>query len=622
MRMSFTAYGAVTVANSDALVGLMDLDVVQTTSGTYLFAATRGDGWLTAFELGANGGDTNEVDSWFISPSYLQLESTDIEVRQTSGTGFELYLAGLDRDALQGVSVTAGQGSNTFGSAISRTGSGYDAGDFTEMALWDDDTGGLVAIRGGGLSQVTFTGGTQMDIESVGQGTAMDGRVASDIVTTTHGGQTVAVVSYRADNSVSLFWMAGNGQMQHMADLNVDDGFWAERPGAMTTVIGADGALYVVVTASGSGSLSVIAIDADGGGMRMADHVLDTLDTRFDDASYVDTVTINGQDYVVAAGTDSGISLFAMLNGGRLQHVETVEGSPTNPLNNISGIQAVETDNGARLFVTTQSAPYLVEYEISADAPGETRVASPGGGTLSGTNGDDILNGAEGDDLLQGGAGHDILIDGLGIDSLRGDSGTDVFVLVQNDATDVILDYQPGEDRIDISALGVVGGIENLIISSTSAGAELRFGTSVIEVRSADGTSLSAADFNGDAIIVGNRPPIDPSAYVVDDPDKPPLHPPTETAGPQPSAPIWVAAPSFDLPDTAGSVQGSAGPQQTNGTDVDDVIFGNAGDDTILGELGNDSLSGDGGEDLIDSGAGEDIVCRATNKLRMQRQSG
>ena len=31
-----------------ALVGVMDLDIAQTSTGTYLFAATRGDGWLTA----------------------------------------------------------------------------------------------------------------------------------------------------------------------------------------------------------------------------------------------------------------------------------------------------------------------------------------------------------------------------------------------------------------------------------------------------------------------------------------------------------------------------------------------------------------------------------------------
>lgn len=608
MRMSFTAHGAVAAGESDALIGLMDLDVVQTGSGTYLFAATRGDGWLTVFDLGANGGDTQAIDGWAISSTYLQLESTDIEVRQSGASTFEVYLAGLNSDALQGVSVNIALGANAFGGSLSRSDTGFDAGDITEMALWSDDTGGLIALRGGGVAQVTFGTGTQMDVQSVAQGASMTGRAATDIVTATHGGQTVAIVSYGADDTVSLFRMAGNGAMQHMTDLDVDDGFWADRPGAMTTAIGVDGALYVVVTGSGSGSLSVLAIDADGAGMRMTDHVLDTLDTRFANASYVSTVAINGQDYVVAAGTDSGISLFVMLGGGRLQHIETIAGSAQSPLNNISGIEAVETGAGARLFVTTQSAPFLVEYDISPDAPGETHMATQNGGVLNGTGGDDILNGGSGADLLHGNAGNDILIDGAGSDTLRGDSGADLFVLVQDNATDVILDFQPGEDRIDISALGVVGGVEHLIVTSISWGAELRYGTSIIEVRSANGASLSAADFAGDAIIVGNRPPTDPSLYDVDQEPGDPDNPPTDWGGIQPAAPIWIPEPSFDLPDTVGSIQGSAGSEQTNGGDQDDIIFGNAGDDTIVGGLGNDSLSGDGGEDLIDGGTGDDLI--------------
>ena len=608
MPMSFTAHGAVTATNTNALVGVMDLDVVQTSGSTYLFAATRGDGWLTVFDLGANGGDTTEADSWAISSAYLQLESTDIEIRQTSASGFELYLAGLNSVALSGVTVAAGNGGNTFGGSLDRSASGLDAGDITEMALWEDGSGGLVALRGGGLSQVTFGSGSQMTSQTVAQGGAMNGRSATDIVSATHGGQTVALVTYGADNMVSLFRMAGNGTIEHMADLGAADGLWANRPGAMTTTVGADGAVYVVVTASGSGSLSVLAIDADGGGMSVVDHLLDTLDTRFDDASYVSTVTINGQDYVVAAGTDSGLSLFVVLNGGRLQHVETIAGSIESPLNNITNIEAVATATGARLFVSTQSAPYLVEYTITQDSPGVTRVAAPGGGTLIGTGGDDILNGGNGADWLQGGAGDDILIDGAGSDTLQGGGGADLFVFTQDNATDVILDYQPGQDRIDISALGVVGGVENLIISSRSWGAELRYGTSVIEVRSANGASLSAADFAGEAIIVGNRPPTDPSVYELADPVPDPIHPPTQTAGPQPAAPIWIAEPTFAMPDPAGSIQGGAGPEQTNGTTGDDVIFGNAGNDTIVGDFGNDRISGDGGEDLINAGAGDDLV--------------
>ncbi|MEM6371431.1 MAG: calcium-binding protein [Pseudomonadota bacterium] len=608
--MSFTAYGAVTVSNPDALIGIMDLDVVQVSGTAYLFAATRGDGWLTAFDLGASAGDTQDIDSWSISSAFLQLESTDIEIRPLGGNDFELYLAGLNSDALQGVSVEAGAGAGTLGGAVSRTDPSLDAGNITEMALWDDGTGGLVATHGGGLEQIAFGSGMTLQSTSVNQGTQMDGRAVTDVVTATHNGHSVAIVSYGRDNTVSLLRMSGNGTAEHMADIDVDDGFWVDRPGAMTTVTGADGGLFVVVTASGSGSLTVLAIDEDGAGMEIVDHVLDTLDTRFDDASYVTSVTINGQDYVVAAGSDSGLSLFVVLNGGRLQHVETVAGSIDSPLNNISNIEAVATDNGTRLFVSTQSAPFLVEYELTHDNLGETRSAGEAGGTLSGTGGDDILNGAGGADGLQGGAGNDILIDGAGSDTLRGDGGADLFVFTQDSAVDVILDFQPGEDRIDISALGVVGGIDNLIVSSRSWGAELQYGNSVIQVRSADGSSLSAADFSGDTIIVGNRPPTDLSVYEDDeaDPDTDPVHPPTQVAGTQPAAPIWVAEPIFELPDPAGSIQGSAAPEQTNGGSGDDLIFGNAGDDTIVGDFGDDTLSGDGGADLINSGAGDDLV--------------
>ena len=602
MRLSVTAHGAVSALNTNALVGVMDLDAVQTDTGVLLFAATRGDGWLTVFDLGASGGETQAIDSWSIAPTYLQLESTDIEIRQTSGSSYDLFLAGLDDTVLQAVEVTAGQGADTFGTAQSWSASGFDAGDITELALWEDGSGGFVAVRGGGLAQLTFGENGALQRQTVSQGAEMAGWSATDIVTATQDGMPVAVVSYGAANVVSLFRMAGDNTMQHTADVGVDDALWAEWPGAMTTVAGPDDGLYIVVAASGSGSLSVLSVNADGGGLRVVDHVLDTLGTRFDDASYVSVMTIGGQDYVVAAGTDSGLSLFVMLGGGRLQHIATVAGSIGSPLHGISTIEAVDTQDGARIFVTTQGAPYLVEYSVVLDAPGITQIAAENGGTLNGGSGDDVLNGSNGQDILQGGDGNDILMDGAGRDSLRGDQGADLFVLTPDEETDVILDYQPGTDRIDVSALGVIGGWDTLVIASRSWGAELRYGSSVTEVRSANGSSLSASDFAGDAIIIGNRPSVDLSDYDVLD------HAPTQAPGPQPVAPVWRAEPMFVRPDPSGSMQGSATGERITGTDNDDAIFGNAGGDTIIGGIGADSLSGDGGEDLIDAGAGDDLV--------------
>ena len=623
MSVTFTTHGAVTVSNGDALIGIMDLEVVATPDGVVLFTATRGDGWLTAFDLGTTAGTTTEVDSWSISSNFLQLESTDIEIRATGGSGYDLFLAGLDSNALQGIDVTIGQGNNVLRGGFGTSDAGFDAGDISEMSLWEDGSGGLVALRFGGVAQVTFGATGQMQTQTIAQGGAMAGQTASDIVTVDHNGHSIAVVSYGAADTVSLFRMAGNGTMQHMADVDASSGLWVDRPGEMTVIEASDGGLYIVVTSSGTGALSVLSVDPDGRDFHVTDHVLDDLNTRFEDASYVTSVTINGQDYVLAAGTDSGLSLFALIGGGRLQHVQSIAGSADAPLRGISGLTAVATDDGARIFVTTQAHPFLVEFSFSVDNPGLTLHASGSGGTLNGGAGDDFLNGAAGNDLLQGGAGADILLDGVGLDTLRGGGGADLFIFADDTETDVILDFQRGVDRIDLTAIGTVGGLDNLVVISRSWGAELRYGTTVIEVRSSDGSSLNASDFTADTVITDGRPSTDPTDYgggggttpppdpdpdPDPDPGPTPSQPPTQVAGPQPDAPTLVAEPFFTMPSSAQNVQGFGGDDMIELGDGNDVAFGNAGNDTILAEGGRDSISGGGGEDWIDAGVSNDLV--------------
>lgn len=617
MRATFLEHGAVSVFDEAMLVGVMDMDMVQTSSGTMLFAATRGDGWLTAFDLGDAGGDTRHTGSWSIARQFLQLESTDIEIRETGGDNFQLYLAGLAGSNLQGVTVTPGQVGDPFDQRLIWSASGLDANEIREMALWDDGLGGLVALRSGGLAQISFGNGSQMLSQSIAQGGPMRGAVASDVITaSTGGGLTVALVTYGGEDVISLFRTSGNGVAQHSVDISGGDGLWVDRPGAMTAVIGADGGLYVVVASSGSGSLSVLAVDADGRGMQVVDHIIDSLDTRFDDASHVTSLTVGAQDYVLAAGSDSGLSLFVMLPGGRLQHVETIEGSVGTPLHGITGIEMVETSDGIRIFVTTQSAPFLAEYSLTFDNLGVNRQADARGGTLNGTTGDDILSGGPGNDLLQGGNGDDIIIDGAGADSMLGGTGADLFILTSDNATDIIMDFQPGQDQIDISALGLVGGLSDLLVLTRSWGAELRFGTNVIEVRSANETSLSAQDFDTDTVIVDGRPPTDPDVYVnlgtTPDPEPDPGTPsgllPTQEAEDQPTAPVWIAPSDFFLPSLAMDLRGSVGNDLIEGTGAEELIFGDWGDDTIRSGGGRDSISGGGGADWVDGGASNDLV--------------
>ena len=92
-----------------------------------------------------------------------------------------------------------------------------------------------------------------------------------------------------------------------------------------------------------------------------------------------------------------------------------------------------------------------------------------GGDTLYGGNGDDSLRGGSGNDLLYGGEGNDALFGQGGRDTLYGGNGTDrlsggggndtlLYTDILESGTgpnerDVITDFTPGRDKIDLSAI-------------------------------------------------------------------------------------------------------------------------------------------------------------------------
>ncbi|MCA1925198.1 MAG: ExeM/NucH family extracellular endonuclease [Thiobacillus sp.] len=96
------------------------------------------------------------------------------------------------------------------------------------------------------------------------------------------------------------------------------------------------------------------------------------------------------------------------------------------------------------------------------------------------------IHGTAGRDVLTGTPGDDIIIGGAGADTLTGGGGRDVFVYTSlRDAGDVITDFAPGIDRIDLGALltslGVAQGMawSNGVVQivDTPAGASLRIDT-------------------------------------------------------------------------------------------------------------------------------------------------
>ncbi|WP_448693383.1 retention module-containing protein [Pseudomonas rhizophila] len=84
----------------------------------------------------------------------------------------------------------------------------------------------------------------------------------------------------------------------------------------------------------------------------------------------------------------------------------------------------------------------------------ENLVGSNFNDTLIGDSASNRINGGLGDDVLNGGGGDDVLIGGLGNNTLTGGSGADTFQWqVGNSGHDLVTDFTPGLDKLDLSQL-------------------------------------------------------------------------------------------------------------------------------------------------------------------------
>jgi Ca2+-binding RTX toxin-like protein len=603
---------------SDEEFGLVGLTDLYLHDDTTLFATGRGGDWLSVYDIGETALETSLSQQWFIPETYRQLIDVDLALREGPYQD-QLYLTGLNSDALVGLTMNADTGVRPVGTQTL----GFDFGTLTEIELVAGTQTGIGALAGGGLVNLNWDMEDSPSILDAVQDSPLVGQRASDIALGTLNGQTYAVVSYGLDDTVSLLQQDTTGNFRHISDTGAKEGAWFDTPDDIVMVTVSDGQLYAVV--AGLGSLTTFAVTDKG--LQPVDHLLDDLNTRFDGASHLKHIKVSEHDFVLAGGSDGGISLLSLLPGGRLQHIQYVEGTGDVPLSNISAIEAIATPDGIRLWVATQSQPYLAELSVDLPNLGINRNGNDAGGTLNGTALDDILIGADGADHLTAGAGNDILMDGAGQDHLQGGEGADLFIFAPDDAKDVITDFQPGQDQIDLSAYGTAGGIGGMIITSRGWGAELRIEDEALEVRTDNGQMLSAQDFTTDNLITSGRATVNLTEYPAPEPD-----PPEEIgrgfvgmqSGVTPAdlKPEWINSAGGGriettsrsdqvwAGDAADRIFGGNGSDWISGGDNPgasfDMLFGESGNDTLFGNAGFDLLSGGSGNDVLDGGAQSD----------------
>jgi Ca2+-binding RTX toxin-like protein len=548
----------------------VSFEVVPTASGVTLIAVTS---------PGAGGG----VVSFELRPGQLPLA---FDHNDLTGIGTRLFHSGVSiaMDGTQPILFVSGQGgAGVGGFTVGANGSIGTAVTFTS-------TDGLITSSPTALTAATFgertfvfageAGGIRVYELQPGrvlnpvafQGDAPDRYLGSptEFAIARPGGQPVlltlsgtehGIMSHRIDPVTGALTQAGR--------IGAEEGLGVNGLTRVETV-DVGGQTFAVVAGTNSSSLSVLRVAADGG-LSVTDHVIDTLDTRFGSITALDIVQAAGWTFVVAGGGDAGLSLFTLLADGRLVHLQSIADTTGLTLDSVSALAGAVVGSELQIVAASETERGLSVFTLPLANLGQVLSGTGAGATITGGAASDLIQGSAANEVLRGLGGRDVIFDGAGSDTLWGGTGTDVFVLAADGVADTIQDFEPGVDRLDLSAWPMLYDPTQLGYTMTGIGAVLTYRGETLTLISMMGTALTLAQIFPGGILGPNRPPL-----VL-----------------------------FDAP---FRLTGTAGADSMAGGAAGDTIEGLGGNDTLLGLAGNDSLLGGDGADLIEGGDGDDWI--------------
>ena len=511
--------------------------------------------------------------------------------------GYRVTSAGLGETAFLSA-PELGRAANVPGGATiaqDSTGALFTAAPGTLRAYDFDDMSALVSL--GSISDSGGTGLSQPTVLTTAQ-------VGASRYVLVAGRNEVGVTALRVDEST--------GQPQFSASIGPADGLGLFPVPTGLEVIEHAGRSFVIVTTApetGSGAaLSVLAL-SETGDLTVTDHILDSQLTRFGSVTGLSAVSHDGWVYIAAAGGDGGVSLFSLLPGGRLVHLDTLISAVGADLSSVNDLALAVAGDRLILLMSASGLPGLTELSVDLSDQGVVLPGTAGADQIQGGALNDMLEGGAGDDRLTGDLGDDILSDGSGSDTLTGSAGSDLFVLAADAARDEITDFEAGLDRLDLSAWSFLYEPSQLTVSPQAWGGRITYRTETLDIYSASGTPLSFAQVAAAFEQSFDRPPLalvgdeqgseaPQSLFGTDISD-------TITAGD--GADTVDAGLGQDLVFLQGGADRFLDVPET-GPDGSDTVFGGAGDDTIAGGGGDDLFDGEEGSDLIYGGNGNDTI--------------
>jgi Ca2+-binding RTX toxin-like protein len=261
-----------------------------------------------------------------------------------------------------------------------------------------------------------------------------------------------------------------------------------------------DGAAFALAGSGPAGSISVFRVNPMGV-LFQTDHALDDLTTRFDGLADMATFTHLGRGFIIAGGSDDGLSLLELSPDGRLLHLQSIAQAPGQVLDNVTALAATVIGDTAQILAAGSVVAGLSQFGIDLATFGPLLTGGAGPDLITGTGASDHLWGGAGNDTLQGGPGDDLIEDGTGLDVMIGGGGSDIFVLARDGQTDRIEDFRLNTDRIDLSDWGLIHDFGDLDFSPTADGALISFEDQAVLIRSHTFTPLTAFDFGQDDFV-------------------------------------------------------------------------------------------------------------------------
>ena len=235
----------------------------------------------------ASGQYGNQIDAWQINGN------------GTLGTAHPLTLSGPDADANRG-GITQMEQIEIGGQHVLVTASRYADG----LEVWLRDGG---TLRQSGQTETS--------------GFLAAGSVQAMALATPGGLPFIVAASFDGDDLLA-FQLAPGGVLGQAVRLDLRDGLFVDTPTQIETVqVG--GQSFAILGSTGSNSASVVAISANGQ-MRMIEQVNDTVETRFDNLACLEVLETPEGVFVLAGGTDNGLTLMTLDTQGRLIYLGSI----------------------------------------------------------------------------------------------------------------------------------------------------------------------------------------------------------------------------------------------------------------------------------------------------------